>query len=195
MVVEFRYMRGNVYIFKNREAKRIKVGMTINDPLQRLDSLNDIWCGWKGLCQVCGTRRLVDWKGLMPVHYCGVNKCPGSKELPMERDVTLAEARLAELEAKHDRLKGSEKGSSTRIIKCLKDRIEKYRGWKKPDGFWEIAETYETDCAEAVELEVHKLLADHLDRNAPMGEVYDCSVDVARQAVEQVLQLLPEMKT
>ena len=42
-MIEFRYMRGAVYIFENADAQRIKVGMTTNDVALRLRDVNDMW--------------------------------------------------------------------------------------------------------------------------------------------------------
>ena len=41
-----------VYIFENVEAQRVKVGMTINQPADRLRSINDMWTQLNNLCQI-----------------------------------------------------------------------------------------------------------------------------------------------
>jgi hypothetical protein len=50
-------------------------------------------------------------------------------------------------------------------------------------GTWKIGTVYYTDCAEQVELISHEFI-DQLDKSAPFGEVFSCSMLEARAAVE-----------
>ncbi len=186
-MVDFSYrLLGSVYIFENPNAHRVKVGMTIGSTstvADRLTDVNYMWLGRKATCQICGGRRLVNIKGLIPQHV----GCPGGNELPLEKDVTLAESYLENLKNRLNELSGSEKGSATRIVNNLEKRIEKYRHYNQPVGEWQFRVVFYTKCAEQVELLSHKILEKHLDKLAPFGEVFCCSVSVATEAVETVL--------
>jgi hypothetical protein len=107
-MASFREMYGAVYVFENPEAKRVKVGMTINRVADRLQSVNDVWLGRSVTCQVCGTRRLAGGRDRvrrrvrisMPQHPSQHGRpCPGSNALPLEQDVSLAEG-IARYEAR-----------------------------------------------------------------------------------------------
>lgn len=190
-MTDFRHMHGAVYIFENAEAQRVKVGMTINatnNVTDRLKDVNDIWAGYKAMCQICGSRRFINGKGLIPRHVVSGKECPGGNSLPIEKDTTLSESYLTDIKGRYGNLSGSEKGSFTRIINNLEKRIEKYRQKSKPVGAWILRVAYYTDCAEEVELLSHKLLGESLDCEAPLGEIFSCSVSAASLAVETVLE-------
>jgi hypothetical protein len=52
---------------------------------------------------------------------------------------------------------------------------------------WQLNTTFYTEYAAHVELRAHEVLADHLDKLAPIGEVFSCSVAEASDAIELVL--------
>lgn len=188
-MVAFRYMRGHVYILENTEAQRVKVGMTINTVDSRLDDVNDMWLGRTVTCQICGGR-LVNVLGLVPQHVVNMRGCPGENALPLERDIALAELRLRDMKDRHGELSGSERGSVTRMIKTLEQRVERYRHYERPVGVWQFSVGFYTACAEQVELLSHEILAERLDKTAPFGEVFCCSVAEATEAVESALSRL-----
>ena len=111
-MVDFRHMYGAVYVLENAKAQRVKVGMTINDVIDRLNDVNKMWLSTKVVCQICGTRRLASKDGLMPQHVVGGIGCPGGNELPLEKDVLIAESHLEGLKQAVHELSGSEKGLS-----------------------------------------------------------------------------------
>jgi hypothetical protein len=191
---QFRYMRGIVYILENFEAQRVKVGMTINDVALRLKDANDMWLERKVTCQICGGRRLVRWNGrtprLVPKHVVSGITCPGGNALPLEGDIALANAHLENLRTRVREAMGSEKGSMVRQINTLEERIRLRSQHNRGVGRWKIATVYHTECAEQVELLSHDLLAERLDRTAPFGEVFRCSISEARAAVERALDQL-----
>lgn len=199
-MTQFRFMRGAVYILENLEAQRVKVGMTINDVALRLRNANDMWHEHKVTCQICGTRRLVklnvyDSRGgfaprLVPKHVVSGLNCPGGNELPLEGDITLARTHLKKLKLRVAEASGSEKGSLTRRINTLEERIRGRLQHNRGCGVWRIGTVYQTECAEQVELLSHEFLAEHLDRTAPFGEVFICSISEAREAVERAMNQL-----
>ncbi|HYS69235.1 MAG TPA: hypothetical protein VEM14_03285 [Gemmatimonadaceae bacterium] len=186
-MIEFRYLHGAVYIFENAKAQRVKVGMTINTVVDRLGHVNDMWLGRKVTCQVCGGR-LVNIGGHVPGHG-GWKSCPGGDELPLEKDMALAESHLDNMKRLHGELSGKEKGSLTKKIKTLAKRIGLYRRYQRT-GVWQLNTTFYTECAEQVELLSHEILAERLDKEAPFGEVFCCSVSEATEAVETALSQL-----
>lgn len=188
-MVDFRHMHGAVYIFENSQAKRVKVGMTINNIKGRLGDVNDMWLERKVTCQICGGH-LVNFSGRVPKHVVSGISCPGGNALPLEKDVTLAESHLDNMKIRHNELSGSEKGSSTKIINTLKKRIEVFRYRERPIGIWQLNTAFYTDCAEEVELLSHEILAEHLDKAVSFGEVFSCSVSEATEAVENALDQL-----
>jgi DNA-directed RNA polymerase subunit RPC12/RpoP len=199
-MTQFRYLRGAVYILENSKVERVKVGMTINNVADRLGSVNDMWLERKVTCQICGGRRLVNKRGLISQHVVSGRLvpqrivigrgCPGGDALPLEKEVALAESYLENMKNHLRELSGSEKGSVTLIVKNLEKRIELYRHKNRPEGEWQIMAAFYTDCAEQVELLSHEILADRLDKLAPFGEVFSCSVSDATEAVETVLSQL-----
>jgi len=187
-MIEFRYLPGAVYIFENAKAQRVKVGMTINNVFDRLGHVNDMWLGRKVTCQICGGR-LVNVDGQVPEHGGSVRGCPGGSGLPLEKGVALAESLLENMKRRHRELSGTEKGSLTKKIKTLAKRIELYRHYERT-GVWQLSAAFYTECAEQVELLSHEILAERLDREAPFGEVFCCSVKEATEAVETALSQL-----
>jgi hypothetical protein len=188
-MTEFRYMHGAVYIFENLKAQRVKVGMTINDPVERLNDVNDMWLGRKVTCQICGGR-LLNTRGHVPPHVVSGISCPGGRALSLEKDTALAESYIEDMKNRLSELFGSEKGSVVKKIKTLERRIELYRDYERPLGEWQINTVFYTECAEQVELLSHKILKGCIDKQAPFGEVFCCSVSEATKAVETVLNQL-----
>ena len=186
----FHNPREAVYIFENPDAQRVKVGMTTNDVAERLRSVNEMWLGVRVACQICGGRRLVNNRGLVPPHRVSGIYCPGGNELPLEKDVTLAESHLENLKKRHGELSGNVKGSATRIIKNLEKRIGLYQHYNYPVGQWQFKIAFYTECIEQVESLSHEILEEHLDKLAPFGEVFCCSVSAATEAVESALSQL-----
>ncbi len=198
-MIEFRYMHGAVYIFENSQAQRVKVGMTISSVSSRLCDVNDMWLGRKVTCQICG-RRLVNIGGLVPQHVnaggllpqlvANLRGCPGGNSLPLETDFALAESYLENIRNRVSELTGSEKGSATRIVNTLETRLERYRLHDRRVGEWQFKVAFFTECAEQIELLSHQILAERLDKAAPFGEVFCCSVSEATDAVETALSQL-----
>lgn len=189
-MTEFRYLRGAVYIFENAKAQRVKIGMTINDIAGRLTDLNQKWLDIKITCQICGGRRKVNKKGLVPRHVTNGGECRGGNELPFERDVSFAESYLESMKKRLSELSGNELGSAVQKIKNLEKRIEKFRHYKPSMDVWRFRVAYHTECAEQTELLSHEILAERLDKKAPIGEVFCCSVSEASEAVEKALSQL-----
>ena len=182
-------MYGAVYILENPEAQRVKIGMTINEVGLRLRSVHDMWRGRRGTCQVCGGR-LNTVEGRVPRHPGYSRPCPGGGALPLEKEVALAETYLAKMKNDLAELSGDEKASATRRIKTLERRIDMQRLRPPTVGMWQEGATVYTECAEQVELLTHEILADRLDKGAPFGEVFCCSVSEAKQAIEKALAQL-----
>src|SRR5437867_244182 len=185
-MVEFRYLHGAVYIFENSKAQRVKIGMTINNVAGRLSDVNDMWLERKVTCQICGGR-LVNVGGHVPQHVVSGIGCPGGDALPLEKEVALAESHLENMKNRLGELSRSEKGSVVRNIKTLEKRIGLYRHHDRTVGVWQFSTAFYTECAEQVELLSHEILGERLDKVAPFGEVFCCSVSEATEAVEQAL--------
>jgi len=191
-MTEFLYSHGEVYIFENPEAQRVKVGMTgigVNSVLDRLRDVNYMWLGRKVTCQVCGGR-LVNVGRLVPRHVKSGIDCPGGNALPLEKDVTLAQSHRESIIVRLGHLSGIEKASAIRIANTLEKRIEKFRNFRPPIGEWKFGIVFFTNGIAEVESISHKILAEHLDKLAPFGEVFCCSVSEATEAVEKALRLL-----
>ena len=186
---EFRYLRGTVYVLENSKAERVKIGMTINNAVDRLGAVNDMWLGRKVTCQICGGR-LLRVGELVPPHVKNSARCRGGRALPLEKDVSLAESYQRYLKNLLCERSGSDKGSITKQIKTLEKRIGLYQRYKEKEGAWQLSTTYYTECAEQVELLSHEILAMQLDSEAPFGEVFCCSVAEATEAVEAALSQL-----
>ena len=189
-MVILRHAQPAVYIFENPEAQRVKVGVSMNDTGGRLNTLNDKWRERTVTCQICGEKRLASFGNLIHRHYVSGISCPGGNNLPFERDVTVAESYLEEMKNSLSELSGVEKNSTVRRIHTLEKRIEKFRHYTPPVGKWRIGAIYYTEGYEAIEKGAHKILVEYLDKTAPTGEVFCCSVSVATEAVETALSLL-----
>lgn len=189
-MTSFRHLPGLVYILFNESVGRVKVGMTTNNVEGRLVDVNRMWLGKNATCQVCGGRRLTNKNGVMPNHVVSGVPCHGGEFLPLEKDSELAYSYLEMLKEKNSSLSGSEKSSSTKRINTLVERIKRYESLGKPVGRWKIDTVYYTNSAEEVELGAHELLSEFLDKTMPFGEVFSCSIEKARQAVEKMLEKL-----
>jgi hypothetical protein len=185
---------GAVYILENQTAKRVKIGMTINDVAGRLRAANDMWLEHKVTCQICGGRRLAELNGLgprhVPRHVVSGKHCPGSNALPLEADVTLAKSHVENLKVRLSGISGSEKASVARRLNTLEERIVLRRQHTRALGVWQVGEVFYTECAEQVELLSHGFLKERLDKAAPFGEVFSCTPFEARAAVENALNQL-----
>jgi hypothetical protein len=180
---------GVIYVFENPEAQRVKVGMTgigANNVGDRLRDINDMWLQRKVTCQICGGR-LVNVGGLVPEHVKSAIHCSGGRALPLEQDVTLAESYLQNVRSRLNELHYSEKGSATRMANTLEKRIERYRQRNRQVGTWQFRIAFFTESVAEVESLSHEILAEHLDKLAPFGEVFRCSVPEATKAVEAAL--------
>jgi hypothetical protein len=190
-MVGFRYP-GAVYIFENSEAQRVKVGMTsigVNDVVDRHRDVNDMWLERKVTCQICG-KHTVNVGGKVPQHFECFKACPGGNALPFEKDVAIAESYLESMKSRFSKLSGAEKAAVTTKIKSFEKRIEKWRHYTGPVGKWQFRVAFYVEAPTEVELLSHKFLADYLDRAAPFGEVFRCSVSEASGAIEKALNEL-----
>ena len=174
---------GAVYIFENAKAQRVKIGTTINNVDARLMDVNDKWLGLKATCQICAARRIVMGDKKFPEHG---HFCEGGNALPLEKDATLTKSYLAHMK----RLSSSGDKSVTRQINNLEKKIQLYRHYQQPLAMWQLNTTFYTEDAAHVELRSHEVLADYLDKLAPIGEVFSCSVAEASAAIESVLSEL-----
>ena len=189
-MIESLHRFGMVYILENVEAKRVKVGFTTRSVENRRIDVNQMHLGTRATCQVCGTRlhvKRILQQRLIPKHVLSGWPCRGSNSLPLEKDTSLAKEYLEELKASHEKLIGNEKGSNTRRINTLEERIKKFENFKKPLGVWKINTIYSTNNAEDVEKKSHKLLSTFIDADSQFGEVFCCSIEEARMAVETVI--------
>ena len=75
-------------------------------------------------------------------------------------------------------------------VRTLAKRIGSYRQYERTVGVWQLSTAFYTECAEQVELLSHEILAERLDKEAPFGEVFCCSVSEATEAVETALRQL-----
>ena len=195
-----------VYILENKIAQRVKVGTTNNTTEQRLRAIRANWHGLSATCQVCGTRRDITDKArfnhedchmsvVMPKHPSNGThathpdsrfRCLGSGAPPLELDTSLAETYLSDLKTNHSSLSGTEKSSNTKMIKTLEARIGRYNGMEQAEGDWVIAREFR-GSGEHVERLAHEILKDALDTDAPIGEVFKCSVAEAVSAVEEAI--------
>jgi len=105
-------VNGFVYIFKNKKANRVKVGMTTNPIADRLKAFNK------------------------NPHY--LEYFNGDKRLPL--------------------------------------------------SVWSYSQAYETTNYVEVEKLAHKYLREYKDKDAPIGEVFKCSVEIAIEGVEDALK-------
>ncbi|MES3034939.1 MAG: hypothetical protein V4813_13150 [Gemmatimonadota bacterium] len=182
-----------MYILENVDAKRVKIGVTINAAVDRLRDVNDMWLGRKGTCQVCGNR-LVMIRGRVPQpvagiprHFIGIGGCPGTHEQALEQSTTVAHQHLEALRARQSCLVRVRKHSARRMIATLERRISGSRHGDECVGLWRLHTVFRTERAETVELISHALLSNLLDTAAPIGEIFQCSVPEAEMAVELAL--------
>lgn len=180
---------GFVYVFENLSSKRIKVGKTIDNIEGRLIDLNQYWLDLTVTCQVCGTR-LNNKGGYIPYHVLSGVNCHGGGELPLEKDVSIAMQQLENFVLMHSTLTGAARSSSTRKINTLEKRIAYYSNYRPRRGLWEFRCAYLTKKYDQVESESHKILEDHLDTDAPMGEVFNCLLEQAIDSIENALDQL-----
>ena len=195
-----------VYILENKVAQRVKVGTTNNTTQERLRAIRANWHGLSATCQVCGTRRVITGNArfnhedchmsvVMPKHPSNGThathpdsrfKCLGSGALPIELDTSLAEKYFSDLKTNHSSLSGSEKSSITKMINTLEARIGRYKALGQSEGDWVIATEFR-GSGENIERIAHQILKDALDIDAPIGEVFKCSVEEAVSAVEEAI--------
>jgi hypothetical protein len=176
-----------VYILENKDAQRVKVGATLNHPDDRLLDISRKWSGERARCQICLNWRLVAANGRMPAHVLSGNYCSGSDALPFEKDTGLANLELQKLEGQIEKLSGIEKSSAIRRIKNLRKVINSYINIPRQIGTWQLLTSYSLKDAYQVEAIAHQTLLMHLDRDAPIGEVFACPPEVATAAVEAAI--------
>jgi hypothetical protein len=183
-MIELHQFVGVVYILVNVDARRVKVGTTTNDPADRLRAVNDMWHGRTGTCQICGGRLVITARGQIPWHVVSGRRCIGGLASPLEKEVALAERYLSSMQRRLGDLSGVEKGSVGRKIKTLERRIATYRRLPGAEGTWQLSAAIYTERAGEVELLSHAILKERLDKTAPFGEVFCCSVSEAKTAIE-----------
>jgi hypothetical protein len=176
-----------VYILENKEAKRIKIGATLNHPDDRLTDIARMWRAFKGRCQICLSWRMLN-KGLMPRHVLSGKHCSGSGQLPLERSTFLAEKQLIDLQEQLPLLRGTDLNYATRRIKNLLKILQNYKENPVRIGKWQLRTSFETESAYLIEKTVHTALAEHLDKSAPFGEVFLCSAEEAVSIIETVIK-------
>lgn len=178
---------GTIYILENTEAQLVKVGTTINNPIDRLLDVNRKWINVKGRCQICLCWRMLPSDRIMPNHVLSGIHCRGSNQSPLEKDTELAELELKNLQESLTGLHRSNKNSAIRRINNLKKVIKAYQKYPRRVGTWEFKASFPTENAYQVESIAHQLLSKYLDKDAPIGEVFSCSVQDAFNAVENAL--------
>lgn len=175
-----------VYILENQDAKRIKVGATLNHPNDRLTDISRMWRVVKGRCQICLSWRMLA-NGRMPNHVLTMQHCAGSGELPLEYSTKLAETQLIGLQGRLPGLSGSDLNYATKRIKNLRTILQNYKENPKCLGAWELRASFKTDSAYPIEKLVHQALAAYLDKSAPFGEVFSCTAEEAIMVVEELI--------
>ncbi len=176
-----------VYILENKDAQRIKIGATLNHPDERLIDVSRMWRAVKGRCQICLCWRMLN-KGLMPKHVLSGKHCIGSGQLPLERNTNLAEEQLSILKERLPNLRGTESNYATKRIKNLNKILQNYKDNPVRYGKWELKALFNNDEAYSIEALAHKALDAHLDKTTPFGEVFSCTLEVAIQVIEEILQ-------
>lgn len=180
-----------VYILENKDAKRIKVGATVNHPDVRLIDISRMWGAVKGRCQICLKWRILE-NARLPKHVLSGNYCAGSSEPPFEFSTNLAERYLDDLLGQLPSLNGSNLNFATKRANNLKKIINNYKVNPVRIGTWELSAFYKTDFAYQVEKFVHQALAAELDNDSPFGEVFTCSLEEAIKTVESNLLKLSQ---
>lgn len=181
-----RNLSGLIYILTNKDAGLVKVGMTTSSVEERCIDINRMWLGSKGTCQICGVRLLLkrfNHKRVLPEHPKTAARCPGGLELPLERSNLHAEKYLNELKEEVVTLTGSKKGSKTKAINTLSKRIIRFREMPKAVGVWTVGHTFKVNNVEYVEKKIHEKLNDYLESKYNFGEVFNCSVSHAYEAI------------
>ena len=123
----------------------------------------------------------------MPRHVLSGKHCSGSNAPPFEKDTGVAKLELQRLEGLIEELRGIEKSSAIKRTKNLKKVINAYTNTPRQIGTWQILTSYSLKDAYQVEEIAHRMLSIHLDRDAPIGEVFACSPEVAISAVEAAI--------
>jgi hypothetical protein len=182
---------GKVYILYNKEAKRVKVGMTINNVVTtRQRYINRQWWCQKGRCQICG-KSFFTINGHIPYHRFMGKECLGSHSLCLERDTLLGQSHLQIQKFLICNKKKEERHFTLDFIRGLRRRITTYKHYQRPfEGSFELKVIFKTMDYDLVEKQTHKLLIKYLDSEAPLGEVYNCSVRIAEKAITTVLSQL-----
>jgi hypothetical protein len=175
-----------VYILENMDARRIKIGATVNHPDDRLLDISRMWRAIKGRCQICLSWRMLS-DGRMPKHVLSMNHCAGSGELPLEYSTQLAEEQLIDLQGRIPWINGSELNFATKRIKNLQKIIRNYKENSIRPGSWFLRASFKIDSAYLIEEYVHSVLAAHLDANMPFGEVFSCSAEEAITLIEETI--------
>ena len=182
-----------VYIFENKKAKLVKVGIThlwTTSVKDRLIDLNNQWSEKKVTCQICGYKRYIDASGLIKKHIVSGRICPGGNEPPLEKNTSLAQKYLHDLNVEKRSACGNEKSSITRKVNTIKRRIKIFEQQEVLVGKFSINTVFYTESAEIVEQVSHKILADKFFKYSRLGEVFHCSVLDAVEAVESALNQL-----
>lgn len=172
-----------VYILENYDAKRIKIGATLNHPEDRLLDINRMWKAIKGRCQICLSWRMLS-DGRMPNHVLAMNHCPGSGEPPLEFSTKLANEQLIDLQGRSPWLSGSDLNHATKRIKNLEKILHNYNENSTRLGSWEIRAAFKIDFAYIIEGIIHQELAAYLDKTAPFGEVFNYPAENAIESIE-----------
>ena len=73
------------------------------------------------------------------------------------------------------------------MINTLEACIDRYKALERSDGDWVIAHEFK-ESGENIERLAHEILKDTLDTDAPIGEVFKCSVAEAVDAVEEAIR-------
>ena len=123
----------------------------------------------------------------MPRHVLSGKHCSGSNAPPFEKDTGVAKLELHRLERLIEEFRGVEKSSAITRIKNLKKVIHSYTNTPRQIGTWQILASYPLEDAYQVEAIAHQMLSTHLDRGAPIGEVFACSSEMAIAAVEAAI--------
>jgi len=114
----------------------------MNNPALKVEDMNNLWSGRKGICQVCGSRRMVGPDNLLPKHRSGIDNCFGVGFLPVALDTQIAEAHLRDLEQEIKLGTGVEKASAVRKAKKLRERIGLYKNRDRLVGTWKLVDSY-----------------------------------------------------
>lgn len=175
-----------VYILENTDAKRIKIGATVNHPNDRLLDITRMWHATKGRCQICLSWRMLT-NGRMPNHVLSMNHCVGSGELPLEYSTQLAEKQLIDLQGRIPWVSGSELNFAIKRIKNLQKIIRNYKENPIRHGSWFLRASFKIDSAYLVEEYIHSLLAAHLDTDMPFGEVFSCPAEEAIDLIKETI--------